>query len=91
MHGDTHALTYMIEYVQKIFLGGTLMKTLLSALFAGLILAAGAQALAAGCENGACELPEKQNQAYCVGNAGAYCGGAAAQTTRGGCRCYGGR
>ena len=67
----------------------------LSALSAALILGVGAQAVAAGCEDGACELPQKQDQAYCVGTAGAYCGGNAAQTARGerrgGCGCYGGR
>lgn len=72
------------------------MKILLSALTAGLILTAGAQATAAGCENGACELPEKQNQAYCIGNAGTYCCGSTVQDMRGerrrsGCGCYGGR
>ena len=71
------------------------MKKLLSALTAALILGAGAQALAAGCEDGACELPQKQDQAYRVGNASAYCGSNGVQSARseqrGTCGCYNGR
>lgn len=72
------------------------MKKILSALFAGLILATGAQALAAGCENRACTLPEKQDQAYCYGKNDAYYCGNTAQTARsderrGGCGCWGER
>lgn len=71
------------------------MKKILSALSAALILGAGAQALAAGCEDGACELPQKQDQAYCIGNASAYCTANVVQDTRstqrGTCGCYNGR
>ena len=71
------------------------MKKILSALTAALILGASAQALATGCEDGACELPQKQDQAYCIGNASAYCGGDTVQSTRserrGTCGCYNGR
>ena len=51
------------------------MKKIFAGLFAGLILTAGAQVLAADCEDGACELPQRQNKAYCYDNSGnAYCG-----------------
>ena len=48
------------------------MKKMIAGLFAGLILATGAQVLAYGCEDGACELPQRQNTAYCYGD-GSYC------------------
>ncbi|MFC2302155.1 MAG: hypothetical protein ACFNJM_09640 [Selenomonas artemidis] len=71
------------------------MKKILSALTAALILGASAQALATGCEDGACELPQKQDQAYCIGSANAYCSGDTVQSTRserrGTCGCYNGR
>ena len=41
------------------------MKKMIAGLFAGLILATGAQVLAYGCEGGVCELPQRQNTAYC--------------------------
>ena len=40
------------------------MKKIIAGLFAGLILAAGAQALAYACEDGACTLPEREDKAY---------------------------
>ena len=44
------------------------MKKMIAGLFAGLILATGAQAIAYGCEDGACELPQRENKAYCYDN-----------------------
>lgn len=58
------------------------MKKLLSALTAAFILGVGVQAIAASCENGACELPEKQNQSYSYGNADAYCENGTTQDMR---------
>lgn len=49
------------------------MKKMIAGLFAGLILATGAQVLAYGCEDGTCELPQRENKAYCYDNGGAYC------------------
>ena len=49
------------------------MKKMIAGLFAGLILATGAQVLAYGCENGACELPQRQNTSYCYGDDAGYC------------------
>ena len=64
------------------------MKKIIAGLFAGLILAAGAQALAYACEDGACTLPERENKAYCYGNSRAYCyGDRAPQARGGGCGC----
>ena len=48
------------------------MKKMIAGLFAGLILATGAQAIAYGCEDGACELPQRQNTAYCYGGNSGY-------------------
>ena len=59
------------------------MKKILAGLFAGLILAMGAQALAYECADGACELPQRQNTAYCYGGDDTYCDGDRAQTPRG--------
>ena len=74
------------------------MKKMIAGLFAGLILATGAQAIAYGCEDGACELPQRQNTAYCYDNGGAYCYGDRTQSersertyARGGCGCGRGR
>ena len=50
------------------------MKKMIAGLFAGLILATGAQVLAYGCEVGVCELPQRQNTAYCYGGNAGYCG-----------------
>ena len=59
------------------------MKKMIAGLFAGLILATGAQAIAYGCEDGACELPQRQNTAYCYGGNAGYCyDGDSAQTSR---------
>ena len=59
------------------------MKKMIAGLFAGLILATGAQVLADGCEDGACELPQRQNTAYCYGGNAGYCyDGDSAQTSR---------
>lgn len=49
------------------------MKKMIAGLFAGLILATGAQVLAYGCEDGACELPQRENTAYCYDNDSSYC------------------
>ena len=49
------------------------MKKMIAGLFAGLILATGAQVLAYGCEGGVCELPQRQNTAYCYGGNSGYC------------------
>ena len=76
------------------------MKKMIAGLFAGLILATGAQAIAYGCEDGACELPQRQNTAYCYGGNAGYCydgdcaqisRDACANQRRGGCGCYRGR
>ena len=76
------------------------MKKMIAGLFAGLILATGAQVLAYGCENGACELPQRQNTSYCYGGNSGYCydndrtPAARSERTyqgRGGCGCYRGR
>ena len=76
------------------------MKKMIAGLFAGLILATGAQAIAYGCEDGACELPQRQNTAYCYGGNAGYCydgdrtPAARSERTyqgRGGCGCYRGR
>ncbi|EJO23483.1 putative lipoprotein [Selenomonas sp. FOBRC6] len=74
------------------------MKKMIAGLFAGLILATGAQVLAYGCEGGVCELPQRENKAYCYDNGGAYCYGDRAQSergdrtyARGGCGCARGR
>ena len=64
------------------------MKKIIAGLFAGIILAAGAQALAYACEDGACTLPERENKAYCYDNSSAYCyGDRAPQARGGGCGC----
>ena len=72
------------------------MKKMIAGLFAGLILATGAQVLAYGCEGGVCELPPRQNTAYCYGGNAGYCydgdcvqtpRGACANQRRGGCGC----
>ena len=49
------------------------MKKMIAGLFAGLILTTGAQVLAYGCEGGVCELPQRQNTAYCYGGHAGYC------------------
>ena len=49
------------------------MKKMIAGLFAGLILATGAQVLAYGCEGGVCELPQRQNTSYCYGDDAGYC------------------
>ena len=76
------------------------MKKMIAGLFAGLILATGAQVLAYGCEGGVCELPQRQNTAYCYGGNSGYCydgdrtPAARSERTyqgRGGCGCYRGR
>ena len=74
------------------------MKKIIAGLFAGLILATGAQAIAYGCEDGACELPQRENKAYCYDNGDTYCYGDRAQSergdrtyARGGCGCARGR
>ena len=74
------------------------MKKMIAGLFAGLILATGAQVLAYGCEGGVCELPQRQNTAYCYGGNAGYCYGDRAQSehgdrtyARGGCGCARGR
>lgn len=75
------------------------MKKMIAGLFAGLILATGAQVLAYGCEGGVCELPQRQNTAYCYGGNAGYCydgdrapaRGERAYTGRGSCGCYRGR
>ena len=61
------------------------MKKMIAGLFAGLILATGAQVLAYGCEDGACELPPRPKQAYCYDNSGAYCGDHSPAAQRGCC------
>ena len=61
------------------------MKKMIAGLFAGLILATGAQVLAYGCEGGVCELPQRQNTAYCYDNSGAYCGDHSPAAQRGCC------
>ena len=57
------------------------MKKFIAGLFAGLILTAGVQVLAYGCEGGVCELPQGDNggaywydddDSYCYGD-GSYC------------------
>ena len=58
------------------------MKKIIAGLFAGLILAAGAQALAYACEDGACTLPEREDKAYCYDNSSAYCYGDRAPQAR---------
>lgn len=63
------------------------MKKIIAGLFAGLILAAGAQALAYACEDGACTLPEREDKAYCYDNSSAYCYGDRAPQARGGGGC----
>ena len=76
------------------------MKKMIAGLFAGLILATGAQVLAYGCEGGVCELPQRQNTSYCYGGNSGYCydgdrtPAARSERTyqgRGGCGCYRGR
>ena len=67
------------------------MKKMIASLFAGLILATGAQVLAYGCEGGTCTLPEREDKAYCYDNSGTYCYGDRAPQTRGGCGCWRGR
>ena len=76
------------------------MKKMIAGLFAGLILATGVQVLAYGCEGGVCELPQRQNTAYCYGGNSGYCydgdrtPAARSERTyqgRGGCGCYRGR
>lgn len=69
------------------------MKKILTGLCAGLMLATGAQALAYGCADGACTLPDRQQQTYCYGYGDGYCDGDRAPQTRGGygCGCYRGR
>lgn len=58
-----------------------IMKKFIAGLFAGLILTAGVQVLAYGCEGGVCELPQGDNggaywydddDSYCYGD-GSYC------------------
>lgn len=61
------------------------MKKIIAGLFAGLILATGAQAVASDCEGGVCELPQRQNKAYCYDNSGAYCGDHSPAAQRGCC------
>ena len=62
------------------------MKKMIAGLFAGLILATGAQVLAYGWEGGVCEPPQRQNTAYCYGGNAGYCyDGDSAQTSRGAC------
>ena len=64
------------------------MKKIIAGLCTGLILAAGAQALAYACEDGACTLPEREDKAYCYDNSSAYCyGDRAPQARGGGCGC----
>ena len=59
------------------------MKKMIAGLFAGLILATGAQVLAYGWEGGVCEPPQRQNTAYCYGGNAGYCyDGDSAQTSR---------
>ena len=77
------------------------MKKIIAGLFAGLILSAGAQTLAYTCEDGACELPQQQNTAYCYGDGSGYCWdgdgdraparGERGYAGRGGCGCTRGR
>ena len=76
------------------------MKKIIAGLFAGLILTTGAQALAYGCEGGICELPQRQNTAYCYGGDEGYCydgnftseqDGDSTYRGRGGCGCWRGR
>ena len=76
------------------------MKKMIAGLFAGLILTTGAQVLAYGYEDGAYELPQRQNTAYCYGGNSGYCydndrtPAARSERTyqgRGGCGCYRGR
>jgi len=58
------------------------MKKMIAGLFAGLILATGAQVLADGWEGGV----QRQNTAYCYGGNAGYCyDGDSAQTSRGAC------
>ena len=58
------------------------MKKMIAGLFAGLILATGAQVLADGWEGGV----QRQNTAYCYGSNSGYCyDGDCAQTSRGAC------
>ena len=70
------------------------MKKMIAGLFAGLILATGAQVLAYGWEGGVCEPPQRQNTAYCYGDDAGYCydddagycyDGDCTQTSRGAC------
>ena len=62
-----------------------IMKKFIAGLFAALILTAGVQVLAYGCEGGVCELPQSDTDgaywydndddgSYCWGNDGSYCG-----------------
>ena len=68
------------------------MKKMIAGLFAGLILATGAQVLAYGWEGGVCEPPQRQNTAYCYGDDAGYCyDGERTYQGRGGCGCYRGR
>ena len=75
------------------------MKKIIAGLFAGLILSAGAQTLAYTYEDGASELPQQQNTAYCYGDGSGYCWdgdraparGERGYAGRGGCGCTRGR
>ena len=67
------------------------MKKIIAGLFAGLILSAGAQTLAYTCEDGACELPQRQNTAYCYDGDRAPTRGERGYAGRGGCGCTRGR
>ena len=62
------------------------MKKMIAGLFAGLILATGAQVLAYGWEGGVCEPPQRQKTAYCYGGNAGYCyDGDCTQTSRDAC------